>query len=124
MAVARRPSAHPTRPRPRRPPLASRTIRRPVPVPDDARDAVEPLARNRDFKVLLSSQGISSLGDAVSFTALPLLVLALTGSGFAMGVVGALQTLPDLFVGMVAGAIADRSDRKRMMFLADLGRAG
>src|SRR6187399_329808 len=41
-----------------------------------------------------------------------------------MGIVGALQTLPDLFLGMVAGAIADRSDRKRMMFLADLGRAG
>ena len=82
------------------------------------------LAQNRDFKVLLASQGISSLGDAVSFTALPLLVLALTGSGFAMGIVGALQTLPDLFFGMVAGAIADRGDRKRMMFLADLGRAG
>ena len=86
--------------------------------------AEEPLARNRDFKVLLSSQGISSLGDGVSFTALPLLVLALTGSGFAMGIVGALQTIPDFFVGMVAGAMADRSDRKRMMFLADLGRAG
>jgi Bacterial protein of unknown function (DUF894). len=55
---------------------------------------------------------------------LPLLVLALTGSGFAMGIVGAIQTLPDLFLGMVAGALADRSDRKRMMFLADLGRAG
>jgi MFS family permease len=86
--------------------------------------ADRPLAQNRDFKVLLSSQGISSLGDAVSFTALPLLVLALTGSGFAMGIVGALQALPDLFLGMVAGAIADRSDRKRMMLLADLGRAG
>lgn len=84
----------------------------------------QPLARNRDFKVLLSSQGASSLGDAVSFTALPLLVLALTGSGFAMGIVGAIQTLPDLFLGMIAGALADRSDRKRMMFLADLGRAG
>lgn len=84
----------------------------------------EPLARNRDFKVLLSSQSISSVGDAVNFTALPLLVLALTGSGFAMGIVGAIQTLPDLVLGMVAGAIADRSDRKRMMFLADLGRAG
>ena len=84
----------------------------------------EPLAQNRDFKVLLSSQSISSVGDAVSFTALPLLVLALTGSGFAMGIVGAIQTLPDLFLGMVAGALADRSDRKRMMFLADLGRAG
>jgi len=86
-------------------------------------DAPEPLGRNRDFRVLLVSQGVSSLGDAVSFTALPLLVLALTGSGLAMGVVGALQTLPDLIFGMVAGALADRSDRKRMMFGADLGRA-
>ena len=40
-----------------------------------------------------------------------------------MGVVGALSTLPDLVFGMIAGALADRSDRKRMMFLADLGRA-
>ncbi|HYH93662.1 MAG TPA: MFS transporter [Candidatus Saccharimonadales bacterium] len=82
-----------------------------------------PLSQNRDFRTLLVSQGISALGDAVSFTALPLLVLALTGSGLAMGIVGALQTLPDLVFGMFAGAIADRSDRKRLMFLADLGRA-
>jgi MFS family permease len=95
---------------------AQPTVRR---RPDDA----EPLAQNRDFKILLLSQGVSALGDAVSFTALPLLVLALTGSGLAMGIVGALQTLPDLLFGMVAGAYADRSDRKRMMFLADLGRA-
>ena len=89
-------------------------------MPPEPRD--EPLAANRDFKVLLSSQGVSSLGDGVSFTALPLLVLALTGSGFAMGIVGALQSLPDLVFGMVAGAIADRSDRKLLMLRADLGR--
>jgi ENTS family enterobactin (siderophore) exporter len=83
-----------------------------------------PLGRNRDFKVVLVSQGASAVGDAVSFTALPLLVFALTGSGLVMGIVGALQTLPDLLFGMVAGAMADRGDRKRMMFLADLGRAG
>ncbi len=59
----------------------------------------------------------------MSFTALPLLVFALTGSGLVMGIVGALQTLPDLLFGMVAGAMADRGDRRRMMFLADLGRA-
>lgn len=59
----------------------------------------------------------------MSFTALPLLVLALTGSGLMMGIVGALQMLPDLLFGMVAGALADRSDHRRMMFLADLGRA-
>ncbi len=89
--------------------------------PSDTRPV--PLSENRDFWVLLSTQGISSIGDAVSFTALPLLVLALTGSGLAMGLVGALQTLPDLVFGMVAGVLADRADRKRMMFIADLGRA-
>ncbi len=83
-----------------------------------------PLRRNRDFKVLLTSQAISAVGDAVTFTALPLLVLALTGSGLMMGIVGALGMLPDLFFGMVAGALADRGDRRRMMLLADLGRAG
>jgi MFS family permease len=72
---------------------------------------------------LLSSQAISAFGDAITFTALPLLVLALTGSGLMMGIVGALGMLPDLFFGMVAGALADRGDRRRMMLLADLGRA-
>jgi len=92
-------------------------------VPDHDLDPSQPLAQNRDFKVLLSSQGVSALGDAVSFTALPLVVLALTGSGLAMGVVATLQTLPDLALAMIAGALADRNDRKRMMFLADAGRA-
>lgn len=91
--------------------------------PDTAQAALEPLARNRDFKVVLVGQGVSSFGDAVTNTALPLLVLALTGSGFAMGIVGALSTLPDLLVGLPAGAYADRWDRRRMMFVADLGRA-
>jgi ENTS family enterobactin (siderophore) exporter len=40
-----------------------------------------------------------------------------------MGVVGVLSTLPDLVVGLPAGAYADRWDRRRMMFAADLGRA-
>jgi MFS family permease len=81
------------------------------------------LRRNRDFLVVLFGQGISSFGDAVSNTAMPLLVLALTGSGFAMGIVGVLSTLPDLLVGLPAGAYADRWDRRRMMLGADLGRA-
>ena len=88
--------------------------------PEDRR---EPLGQNRDFLILLTGQGISAIGDAVSFTAIPLLVLALTGSGLAMGIVGVLQTIPDLVFGMVAGVFADRLDRRRMMLLADLGRA-
>jgi MFS family permease len=82
-----------------------------------------PLRGNRDFWVVLLGQGISSFGDAITNTALPILVLALTGSGFAMGIVGVLSTLPDLLLGLPAGAYADRWDRRRMMFSADLGRA-
>lgn len=77
----------------------------------------------RDFRVIALGEGISALGDAVTFTALPLLVLALTGSGTVMGIVAALQTLPDLVVGLPAGALADRWDRRRMMIYADAGRA-
>lgn len=86
-------------------------------------EGIEPLGRNRDFRVLAITQGISAAGDAVSGTALPLLVLALTGSGFVMGVVGTIQTATDFAFGTVAGALADRGDRKAMMFGADLGRA-
>ena len=82
-----------------------------------------PLRGNRDFWVVLLGQGISSFGDAITNTALPILVLALTGSGLAMGIVGVLSTLPDLVIGLPAGAWADRWDRRKMMLLADLGRA-
>lgn len=82
-----------------------------------------PLRGNRDFLILLSGQGVSALGDAVSFTALPLLVLQLTGSGVAMGIVGVLGRAPDLLFGLPAGVLADRVDRRRLMLASDAARA-
>jgi MFS family permease len=82
-----------------------------------------PLGRNRDFLALLVSQSVSVVGDAVSGTALPLLVLALTGSGLAMGIVIAVNTGADFVMASIAGAMADRGDRKLMMLGADFGRA-
>jgi len=55
---------------------SARSYHRHVPGPEE-----QPLRQNRDFGVVLVSQGISALGDAVSFIALPLLVFALSGSG-------------------------------------------
>ena len=81
------------------------------------------LWQNREFKVVLLGQSVSGFGDAISMTVLPLLVVALTGSGIAMGIVGVLQLLPDLLLGLPAGALADRWDRRRMIIVADLGRA-
>jgi len=98
-------------------------LERRTPPTADKSPADEPLRGNRDFATLLVSQSVSAGGDAVSATALPLLVLALTGSGLAMGIVGAVSTGADFVMGTIAGALADRGDRKRMMFLADLGRA-
>ncbi len=43
------------------------------------------------------------------------LVLELTGSGTAIGVVVALQTLPILLLGPYGGVIADRTDKRRLM---------
>ena len=94
--------------------------------PPTAGDAGAPpaqLGRNRDFLIVLVGQGISSFGDAITNTALPILVLILTGSGFAMGIVGVLTTLPDLIIGLPAGAFADRWSRRKMMLWSDVGRA-
>jgi MFS family permease len=85
--------------------------------------AVPSLWRNREFKIVLFGQTVSIFGDAISFTALPLLVVLLTGSGVAMGTVGVLQTLPDLILGLPAGALADRWDRRKLVIYSDLGRA-
>lgn len=94
-----------------------------LPVPVHAPSTTRGPLADRDFRILLAGQGLSALGDGVTFIALPLLVLQLTGSGLQMGVVGVLQMLPDLVVGLPAGALADRWDRRRMMFVSDLARA-
>src|SRR5450759_141416 len=85
--------------------------------------AEQRLRQNREFRIVLAGQGISAVGDAISVTTMPLLVLAPTGSGLQMGIVGVLQRLPDLLFGLPAGAYADRWDRRRMMLWADAGRA-
>jgi MFS family permease len=95
----------------------------PGPEPRPEADQSSPLRANRDFQLVLGGQGISALGDAVTLTAMPLLVLFLTGSGALMGVVGALQFLPNLVLGLPAGALADRWDRRRLMLWSDAGRA-
>jgi MFS family permease len=82
-----------------------------------------PLHRNRDFVLLWSGQAISTLGSNISWTAFPLLVLALTDSPAAAGVVGFAAGLPRALIQLPAGAMVDRLDRRRVMIVADLVRA-
>jgi MFS family permease len=59
----------------------------------------------------------------VSGVAYPLLVLALTHSPAKAGIVGFAQTLPYMLFFLPAGALVDRWNRKRIMLVADAGRA-
>ncbi len=90
---------------------------------DSAPRAGTSLLRDRDFLLFASGQGASALGDSLSKTAMPLLVLALTGSGLHMGIIAMLSAMPMLLLGVPAGAWADRVDRRRMMLWSDVGRA-
>jgi MFS family permease len=82
-----------------------------------------PLWRNRDFLLLWSGQAVSAIGSSASELALPLLILSSTGSPAQAGFAGALRSLAYLVLGLPAGALIDRWDRKRAMLLCDAGRA-
>ncbi len=81
-----------------------------------------PLWRNRDYLLLWSGQAVSSVGSEASQLALPLLILSITHSPAQAGLAGALRALAYLFLGLPAGALVDRWDRKRTMILCDAGR--
>jgi MFS family permease len=82
-----------------------------------------PLWRNRDYLLLWSGQAVSSIGGEASNLALPLLILTLTHSPAQAGFAGALRALAYLLLGLPAGALIDRWDRKRTMIFCDAGRA-
>lgn len=88
--------------------------------PDQAATSVW---RNRDFRLIWAGQTLSDLGSGITTLAYPLLMLALTRSPAQAGAVAAVCTLPYLLFGPVAGALADRWNRKRVMVICDSCRA-
>lgn len=71
--------------------------------------------------LLWSGQLASWVGTEVSGIALPLVVLALTGSPAQAGGVAAIRGLVYVFWAIPAGVVIDRSDRKLVMVVANLG---
>ncbi|WP_434992255.1 MFS transporter [Arthrobacter sp. Ld5] len=72
---------------------------------------------------LWASSGLSNLADGVFKIALPLLAIELTQSPVLIAGLSVAATLPWLLFALTAGALADRSDRRRLMVWANLGRA-
>jgi len=71
--------------------------------------------------LLWGGQLVSWLGTEVSGIAIPLVVLAMTGSPAQAGKVAAIRGLAYVFWAIPAGALIDRWDRRIVMFIANLG---
>jgi MFS family permease len=82
-----------------------------------------PLRRNRDFQLLWIGEALSELGSRISGVAIPLLVLATSGSPARLGLTGFVGLLPLLLFTLPAGALLDRLPRKRVMLVCQVGRA-
>ena len=81
------------------------------------------LRRNRDFVLFTTGRLLSAGGTSLTSIAYPLLVLELTHSPSNAGLVSFARLLPIPIFSLVAGLVADRHDRRRLMVAADAIRA-
>ena len=71
----------------------------------------------RNFRLFFAGQFISQVGNWLTLVAQTLLVLQLTDSGIALGLLAAAQFGPVLLVGPWAGLVADRSDKRKLLLI-------
>jgi MFS family permease len=74
----------------------------------------------RNFRLFFAGQLISQIGNWLTMIAMTLLVLHLTDSGIAIGVLVGCQFAPVLVLGPWAGLIADRSDKRRLLLIVQM----
>ncbi len=73
--------------------------------------------RIRNYRLYFTAQLISVSGTWMQTVAQSWLVLHLTGSGVDLGIVVGLQFLPMLLFGPVGGLVADRMNKRRLLYL-------
>src|SRR5205823_6920973 len=82
------------------------------------------LWKNPDFVKLWLGQTVSHFGSGITGIALPLTaVLILAATPIQMGILGALDGVSVLVIGLVAGVWVDRVRRRPLLIATDLGRA-
>ena len=78
--------------------------------------------QSRDFRSLLGSSLASALGGAISSVAVTYIVYNYTGSSIDVAFVGLTGIVPGIALGLFAGVVADRYDRRKLMYTSDLVR--
>jgi MFS family permease len=87
----------------------------------------ELLSGNADFRRLWTGQVVSEVGDWLNNIAVLALAIQLAGAGrvgLAVATYAIARHLPLFLFGPVAGVVADRVSRRRVMIAADVARAG
>jgi MFS family permease len=80
-----------------------------------------PFRRSRDLRLIVAGNFISNLGAQATLVALPYQLYLITHSAFLVGLLGAVELGPLVGMSLVGGAVADRSDRRRLLLATQLG---
>ena len=84
----------------------------------DTTENEEALWRNKNFLLLWGGTTLSSFGMQMYTIAIPLFIYQMTQSPLAMSTMRAIEFFPNIILGILAGAIVDRYNRKKVMQLA------
>jgi MFS family permease len=79
--------------------------------------------KHRDFALFWSSALVSSVGTWVQNTTVPFVVYDLTGSKSLLGITAFLNMFPTVLVGPLAGSLADRHPRRKLLIVTQAGQA-
>jgi len=82
---------------------------------------LSPIKKYRDFKLLFTAGLFSYFGSMITFVALPFQVKELTGSFWAVGLIGVVEIIPLIVFGLYGGVLADYLDRKKMIWFTEFG---
>ena len=74
----------------------------------------------RNYRLYFMGQGISQIGNWSTILATSWLVYQLTDSALLLGVVGFASRIPTLFISPLAGVIADRGSRHRIIIITQI----
>ena len=87
-------------------------------------NAVAPVRLGRAYRSLWSAATLTNIGDGIALAAGPLLIASQTRDPFIVSLAFFCEFLPSLVFGSFVGVIVDRVDRRRIIVLVNLARAG
>ena len=79
--------------------------------------------RNRNFRLLWFGTVVSASGFAVGNMVIEWIIYATTHTALLLTLLGIVEFVPMLTIGVFAGALVDRRDRRSLMIMSDIVRA-